>query len=193
MAEKITKTKKRKEREVKDGMVNISDVLVHPDEDYKNWLEIAKRKLLEREVNILKERIISILQLINIGIDKFLEENTTKIKINVDHNVYNKYIFNIININNLYLNSKCSHVLKEKLSIWDGVQSNNVDDYSSFRKYFSKSKNSFDQMKLPVLATHFWIPIFNSIKQVNIYSYSSHIPHCLHFRYKINRTVTQMF
>eukprot|EP01083_Nonionella_stella_P173439 598252_1 len=65
------KTKERKERIIKNGIVEIDDVSVAPGTDYKHWVKIARIKLREREVILLQKRQEACNQIINAAIQQF--------------------------------------------------------------------------------------------------------------------------
>eukprot|EP01083_Nonionella_stella_P148244 468916_1 len=46
----------RKQRTIKNSIVNIDNVSIDRGDDYVNWIHIVKQKLLEREISLLQQR-----------------------------------------------------------------------------------------------------------------------------------------
>ena len=66
------------------------------------------------------------------------------------------------------LMDECTQHIKYTLATWDGVKSSKRirKKMVSFRCYFIPSKNWFDQTKIAIMASYFWIPLFNLIQRV---------------------------
>ncbi len=67
------------------------------------------------------------------------------------------------------LMDECTQHIEYTLSNWDGVKSSKRirKKMLSFRCYFIPSKNWFDQTKIAIMASYFWIPLFNLIDRVS--------------------------
>ena len=63
---------------------------------------------------------------------------------------------------------ECTQHIHRTLAQWDGVKTSKrcKKKLSSFRDYFTRSKNWFDQTKVAIMVLHFWTPLIDTIHQV---------------------------
>ena len=72
---KKTSKKKRKQRTIKNGIVNVDDVTVEPGEGYINWIPYVKAKLKEREVKLMRLRMRILQSVIEASLEQFAQQN----------------------------------------------------------------------------------------------------------------------
>lgn len=132
----------------------------------------------ERETGLIVKRIEACRQIIDSSLSEFSRENTayffesrqkTTIRVvNMDkanRRMYSEY-FEHGQFEQLM--EECTQHIEYTLSNWDGVKSSKRirKKMLSFRCYFIPSKNWFDQTKIGIMASYFWIPLFNLIDRV---------------------------
>eukprot|EP01083_Nonionella_stella_P005021 14630_1 len=162
------KTKERKERIIKNGIVEIDDVSVAPGIDYRHWTKIARIKLRERELILLQKRQEACNQIINAAIQQFTSHCIQRFQ---THNVgipiykmerdnlslYLQYTKHKVTALNSNIMRRCRQSITGLLVAWDGYKPKT--EVRSFRKYFQQSRRWFDQKKVQMLGAHFFGPI----------------------------------
>ena len=94
------------------------------------------------------------------AINKCIKDSNTSIKLNVNKNVYQQYITNTINIDNLWHKSNLSNLINGKINNWNGVKSKYLTELMTIRQYFSLSKNRFDNVKVKLFLYYTFISFF---------------------------------
>jgi len=167
--------KPRKQRTVKNGIVEVDDVVIAPGIGCTNWIEPVRLKLTERETKLMTTRLGICSTIFLQSVAGFTEANKryfidlkhqTTIQVDrmdrVNHEMAEQYL------NSAALDrvkNECAESLKKTLSEWTGVKRANGKEEKdiSFRKYFGFCKNWFDQIKLDYMAFDFWVPIFDMV------------------------------
>eukprot|EP01084_Bolivina_argentea_P116181 206478_1 len=92
--------KSRKPRTIKNGIVNIDDVLIGPGEGMTNWVKIAKHKLKERERILIQRRLHICVNIIITSIRQFTAQHNstlqsagcnTSVRMPTNKDLYNLY------------------------------------------------------------------------------------------------------
>jgi len=165
----------RKDRVVKNSLVDLDDVSIPPGIEYQNWTPLVKTKIKKREMQLMARRMIAFREILNSSIQQFSLQNRRyfveqrgKTTIRVDR----MERANLRMSNEWFDDDKLRRVLSEcgqqidiTLRNWRGVRnSQKIRECTvSFRTYFNIAKNWFDQIKSNEMTIHFWIPILSSI------------------------------
>eukprot|EP01084_Bolivina_argentea_P277883 474577_1 len=143
MTSHITKHKnQRKQRILKNTIIDVDNVSVEPGNDYENWVEITRTKLKQRESALLSVKRRRIEEIIN----------------NELINCNRKYIIPQLIIDNTLTTL---HII---INQWKGVDvARRKKIINRYRDYFSISKNWFDQRKKKKMGSLFWVKLFKHI------------------------------
>eukprot|EP00483_Globobulimina_turgida_P009674 UN09693 len=167
----------KKQRMIKNAIVDADDVKIDAGIKYVNWISIVKCKLREREILLLTRRanicnkiIISSIHSFSLSNTETFEKHKNYVHIRVDRMdednlaTYQKEIQPKITNNHSYIMCKSDHVMTSHLKKWNGIKRASKD-IDNFRQYFQFSKKWWDQRKIDILAVNFWIEIINLIKK----------------------------
>eukprot|EP01084_Bolivina_argentea_P297125 511813_1 len=147
----------RKQRIVNNGYINVDEVTALPGDNYSEWIQISKIKLISRENALMNIRIERIESITNEKMKSF--HNSQHI---TDTNERIKYRISqhILDI--------CFDKISNRVNSWRGVHLNkriSSVPYKTFREYFTVAKNWWDQTKTNVLGSFLWAPVLNNIQK----------------------------
>eukprot|EP01084_Bolivina_argentea_P066941 122027_1 len=156
--------KARRKRTIKNYIVDLDDVSVAAGPEYINWVRIAKKKLLYRELVLLRKRQCILDQLVRGAIQQFITDrkwNTFDLRICLD--VYEKQIrYRLVHSQSAIMSSGAKS-MGNLLQQWKGYKPQK--QIASFRDYFKRCRQWCDNHKAPVIAMHFWIPSMELIRE----------------------------
>eukprot|EP01083_Nonionella_stella_P163118 536063_1 len=169
--------KQRKERIIKNGIIDIDDVFIGPGIEYCNWTKIARIKLRQRELILLQKRQESCNQVINSAIQqfttqciqRFISHQTRNLHIPVykmerdNLTIYLQNVQRKVTALNSDIMCRCRRSITNLLTEWEGSKPRK--EPRSFRKYFQCCRRWFDQKKVHMLAAHFCIPIMDIVQE----------------------------
>eukprot|EP00485_Elphidium_margaritaceum_P007124 CAMPEP_0202709128 /NCGR_PEP_ID=MMETSP1385-20130828/21258_1 /ASSEMBLY_ACC=CAM_ASM_000861 /TAXON_ID=933848 /ORGANISM="Elphidium margaritaceum" /LENGTH=493 /DNA_ID=CAMNT_0049368295 /DNA_START=213 /DNA_END=1694 /DNA_ORIENTATION=+ len=166
----MTSQKKRKQRTIKNGIVNVDDIKIDPGDRYQNWIPEVRKKLGEREGILLAKRMEICHQLVRAALHAFCAQHRHIVTRWSNHCM--DTIFSAFDA--LFVGGErvgciavdCQRKIESHLHCWKGVQRSKKKT-STFREYFRISKNWWDQRKIEITANNFWIPLINVIIQTN--------------------------
>eukprot|EP01083_Nonionella_stella_P257264 880758_1 len=157
--------KPRKQREIKNPVINIDDVFIAPGSEHFNWLEIARKKLTDRELITLRRRQRILDRFVIDGIQEFVDANKLMNPFNfsICIDIYQKEIrHKLINPHSAIV-SLFALSIGNALQKWKGCKTEK--DIHSFRDYFRHCRHWFDTRKIRMMAIHFWIPSMQLIRE----------------------------
>eukprot|EP01083_Nonionella_stella_P030753 84247_1 len=175
----------RKQRTIKNSIVNIDNVIVNRGFRFKNWIIIARQKLWERECKLLRQRLekcdtlmISKIQMFtaeHAGIFDSYNQDAYQTETTAIHCYQKQLQSQITNVNSPlivgYLKS-----IQSTLMSWDGYHPTKTV-IATFRDYFQHCRQWFDGTKIDLMARTLWIPFMNLIGQVSRNSASQTFHH----------------
>eukprot|EP01084_Bolivina_argentea_P140988 247779_1 len=163
----------RKKRAINNPLVDIENVSIQAGCNNINWICVAREKLREREIKLLKKRLNICNSVINSSIKQFTLENTQvfnphKHKVHIyvnrmqdeNYKAYNELTDQIDIIINI-----CDQHIKQQLSQWKGYKSSKQKNTHTFQDYFKGSRRWFDMYKIRIIAKYFLVPLFHIIYQ----------------------------
>eukprot|EP01083_Nonionella_stella_P144704 452254_1 len=157
--------KPRKQREIKNPVINIDDVFIAPGSEHFNWLEIVRKKLTDRELITLRRRQRILDRFVIDGIQEFVDANKLMNPFNfsICIDIYQKEIrHKLINPHSAIV-SLFALSIGNALQKWKGCKTEK--DIHSFRDYFRHCRHWFDTRKIRMMAMHFWIPSMQLIRE----------------------------
>eukprot|EP01083_Nonionella_stella_P000128 374_1 len=150
----------RKPRIIKNGIVKVDDVSIAAGLKNINWLNIARLKLIKRELILLHQKQKVLDQVITSAIQTFANQNTKRFRFSPLHAcrvIYDSQIkHKLVTVSSVIMR-QCSHSIAILLMNWKGYKPDTKS--ASFRYYFKHCRIWFDGKKSPTIATHFWTPI----------------------------------
>eukprot|EP01083_Nonionella_stella_P300510 1026405_1 len=159
-AHQIKLKSSRKPRIIKNGIVKVDDVSIAAGSKNINWLNIARLKLMKRELILLHQKQKVLDQVITDAIQTFANQNTTRFRFSPLHAcrvIYDSQIkHKLVTVSSVIMR-QCSHSIAILLMNWKGYKPDTKS--ASFRYYFKHCRIWFDGKKSPTIATHFWTPI----------------------------------
>jgi len=171
--------RERTKRKVKNALVRTDDVEVGPGHHYADWAVPARHKLKVREIKLLSRRINAFCSTVTASFAVFAEENTEYFfHFRQNRNIR---VSNMDKANRRMFAALCSpqHMVqlldRSTLSIehaltgWGGVKLSKkmMTKQLSFRDYFLRSKNWFDQTKVAIMVREFWSPLICAIDRLS--------------------------
>eukprot|EP01083_Nonionella_stella_P121212 364120_1 len=165
----------RKQRTIKNSIVNIDSVIVNRGFRFKNWIIIARQKLWERECKLLRQRLVKCDALFIPKIQMFTAKHaelfdsynqdafqieTTAIR------AYQRQLQSQITNLNSPLIVRYLESIRSTLKHWDGYHPTKKV-ILTFREYFQKCRQWFDAKKIKIMALTLWIPIMHLIAEVS--------------------------
>eukprot|EP01084_Bolivina_argentea_P174100 301570_1 len=126
--------KARKRRTIKNAVVNIDDVFIARGEANVNWLSIAKDKLTDRELKILRKRQRILDQNIITALYQFIQDNKNTFDFNVCIDIYNQEIRRKLISPQSAIISVCSQAIADILHKSRGCKTEKHNGL--FRDYF---------------------------------------------------------
>eukprot|EP01083_Nonionella_stella_P134644 409603_1 len=160
-ADPIIKLKSsRKPRIIKNGIVKVDDVSTAAGVKNINWLNIARLKLIKRELILLHQKQKVLDQVITSAIQTFANQNTKRFRFSPLHAcrvIYDSQIKHKLVLVSSVIMRQCSQSLAIVLMNWRGYKPDT--ESASFRHYFKHCRCWFDAKKSSTIAIHFWTPI----------------------------------
>eukprot|EP01084_Bolivina_argentea_P077912 141378_1 len=156
-----TQKKSRKQRTIKNGIVNVDDVHIGCGLGNINWLKIAKQKLTQRELTLLRKRQATLDRLIINAIQSFADPDVNQFNLDT----YQTGIRDqLIHPQSLII-GRCSQYIAAVLHKWNGYKPKNEGEIRYFRHYFQRCRHWFDTKKIRIMTIDFWIPNMRLIEQ----------------------------
>eukprot|EP01083_Nonionella_stella_P168071 566374_1 len=160
-----SRKKSRQRRTVKNAIVRVDDVFAASGLQNANWLPIAKKKLTDRELAILRNRQQKMDQIIISTIRQFICDHKNTFNFGDCLNIYDKEIrYNLINPQSAIM-SLCAQSIANTLCKWKGYKTKKNTPIRLFRDYFKHCRHWFDTKKIQIIAINFWIPSMQLIRQ----------------------------
>eukprot|EP01084_Bolivina_argentea_P077914 141381_1 len=158
-----TQKKSRKQRTIKNGIVNVDDVHIGCGLGNINWLKIAKQKLTQRELILLRTRQGTLDRLIIDVIQTFTDSNVNQFNLNAYQTGIRDQLLHPQSV----IMSRCSQYIAGVLHKWNGYKpQKDIDEkIRFFRHYFQRCRHWFDTKKIRIMTIDFWIPIMQLIQQ----------------------------
>eukprot|EP01083_Nonionella_stella_P243318 847958_1 len=156
-----TQKKPRKQRIIKNGIVNVDNVHIGRGLRNANWLKIAKQKLTQRELTLLRKRQATLDRLIINAIQSFADPDVNQFNLDT----YQTGIRDqLIHPQSLII-GRCSQYIAAVLHKWNGYKPKNEGEIRYFRHYFQRCRHWFDTKKIRIMTIDFWIPNMRLIEQ----------------------------
>eukprot|EP01083_Nonionella_stella_P089445 249545_1 len=164
-----TQKKSRKQRTIKNGIVNVDDVRIRGGLGNSNWLKIAKQKLTQRELILLRKRQGTLDRLIIDTIQTFTDPNMNQFNFNAYQTGIRDQLIHPQSI----IMRRCSQYIVGVLHKWNGYKPQKDEEIRFFRHYFQRCRHWFDTKKIRIMTIDFWIPIMQLIEQISHTCYIS--------------------
>eukprot|EP01083_Nonionella_stella_P150209 478127_1 len=156
----------RKPRIINNGIVAVDDVSIAAGVKNINWLRIARYKLLQRELILLRKKQKVLDRVIMNTLQTFTNETTKHFRFSPFHacvEIYQSQIQHKLVTVECAIMRQCAQSIANILRNWKGFKPDSQSP--SFRYYFKHSRGWFDVKKASIIASDFWIPILTIIRE----------------------------
>eukprot|EP01083_Nonionella_stella_P048130 128879_1 len=153
-----THKKTRRQRTINNASIDIDDVFIGSGLGYINWLKIAKKKLMDRELIMLHKRQMILDALVISSIRQMAHDNPNTFNVQICFHVYQSEIRHKLIDSQSAIMSLCALSISKMLQKWNGYKGKKGIRLILFRNYFRHCRHWFDTNKATIMAINFWIP-----------------------------------